>query len=224
MNKHSLTLAGKSAAVYTAAEHRSEHPLIVSFPEPGEEDTLAALLPDHITLLAIHEPDWEHSFSPWPAPRAFKSGADFSGGAADYLHDLVEHILPEAETALNLQPAWRGLAGYSLAGLFALYAACHSHTFSRIASVSGSLWFDGWIDYMRRHTPQPLPERAYFSIGDTEKNTKNPRMAVVEDNTREAETLWHGAGIHTLFALNNGSHFQNVPERTAKAIAFLAQA
>lgn len=222
MNKHPLTLADKTAALYTAADHRPENPLVLTFPEPGEEDALAALLPDGITLLTVIEPDWETSFSPWSAPRAFKSGADFSGGAAAYLHMLTDTLLPQAEAALGLQPAWRGLAGYSLAGLFALYTAYHSSAFQRIASVSGSLWFDGWLEFMQTHPTQALPERAYFSVGDTEKNTKNPRMAVVESHTQAAAVLWREAGVPTAFELNPGGHFQDVPERVAKAVVFLA--
>lgn len=46
MNKHPLTLAGKNAAVYTSANHRPDHPLVVTFPEPDEADALVALLPE----------------------------------------------------------------------------------------------------------------------------------------------------------------------------------
>ncbi len=222
MHKHPLILAGKTAAIYTASNHRPENPLVITFPEPGENDALAALLPNNITLLTIIEPDWETSFSPWPAPRAFKSGADFSGGAAAYLRTLTDTLLPQAEAALDLQPAWRALAGYSLAGLFALYSAYHSNQFQRIASVSGSLWFDGWLEFMQTHSAPTLPERAYFSVGDTEKNTKNPRMAVVENHTQAAEALWRQAGVQTTFKLNHGGHFQDVPGRLAKAVAYLA--
>lgn len=36
-----------------------------------------------------------------------------------------------------------GIAGYSLAGLFALYALYKTDVFTRVASMSGSLWFPG---------------------------------------------------------------------------------
>lgn len=66
--------------------------------------------------------NWNHDRVPWDSPAAFKNGEPFTGGADDYLRLLVEKIIPEAEEGLNGVPQWRGIAGYSLAGLFAVYA------------------------------------------------------------------------------------------------------
>ena len=46
------------------------------------------------------------------------------------------------------------IAGYSLAGLFALWAAWNSGYFRRVASVSGSLWYPGFTDYIRNNEPK----------------------------------------------------------------------
>ena len=54
--------------------------------------------------------------------------------------------------------------------------------------MSGSLWFDGLADFLQ-HAPPTLPERAYFSVGDREKNSKNPRLACVETRTQAAHQL-----------------------------------
>ncbi len=223
MNKHILTLNGLSATAYTPATHDAAAPLLLTFFTAAEADKLAALLPEGMVLLAINEPNWEHAFTPWPAARAFKGTPDFGGGADAFLHDLLNSILPTAEAALALQPAWRGLTGYSLAGLFALYAAYRCDVFTRIASVSGSLWYDGWLDFMQARTPQHLPERAYFSVGDKEKNAKNPRLARVEAHTQEAAAIWCKLGATTMFELTEGGHFNDAPQRLAKAIRWLSQ-
>ncbi|MDO5638830.1 MAG: alpha/beta hydrolase-fold protein [Neisseria sp.] len=221
MTPTSLTLCHKTLSFFPAADFSANHPLLLSFLEAGEAAEFAALLPVSINLLVLHEPDWEASFSPWPAPKAFKSAPDFSGGADAYLTLLDEHILPEAFDTLSLTPVWQGLAGYSLGGLFALYAACKSRRFSRTASVSGSLWFDGWLEWMQQNPPAALPQKAYFSVGDNEARSKNPRMAVVETNTRAAAECWQTLGIRTTFELNPGGHFEAVPQRMAKAAAWL---
>ena len=62
-------------------------------------------------------------------------------------------------------PRWRGIAGYSLAGLFAVYALYRTDVFARAASVSGSLWFPGFREYVFSHTPLCRPDCVYFSLG-----------------------------------------------------------
>ena len=122
-------------------------------------------------LLTIDEADWEQSFTPWPAPKVFKKGADFGGGAGTYFARLCA-MLPAIESSLNLQPEWRGIAGYSLAGLFAAWSAYQSgQPFSRTACVSGSMWYDGWLEFAAHAMPSP-PQYAYFSLGDEEKTAK----------------------------------------------------
>ena len=82
---------------------------------------------------------------PWDSPPAFKNAAPCTGGADNYLRLLILEIIPMAEEELNGVPCWRGIAGYSLAGLFALYAIYQTDLFSRVGSISGSLvsWNEG---------------------------------------------------------------------------------
>ena len=220
---NTITPNQKTFRVYRADNTPADAPLVLTFLQPHEADALAALFSDGLMLLALDEADWERSFTPWPAPRVFKKAADFSGGAADYLVWLTD-ALSDIEGRLNLRPQWRGIAGYSLAGLFAAWCAYRESPFGRTACVSGSLWFDGWTDFAAVNAMPKPPQRAYFSIGDTEKNSKNPRMAAVEDHMRFTENLWRGRGIQTAFALNSGSHFHQVPERLADAVSYLAEA
>jgi len=103
--------------------------------------------------------------------------------------------MPEAEALLPGAPAWRGLAGYSLAGLFALYALYQTDVFARAASMSGSFWFEGIMEYVCSHEMKRKPDCLYFSLGDKESSTDNPILNVVQQNTQEIETLCHGKGI-----------------------------
>ena len=79
--------------------------------------------------------------APWDIPPISKNDTPCTGGADSYLDLLLSKIIPEAERQLRGTPVWRGIAGYSLAGLFAVYAMYQTGAFSRIASMSGSLWF-----------------------------------------------------------------------------------
>ncbi len=60
---------------------------------------------------------------------------------------LTQRIVPLTENHLGYAPEFRGIAGYSLAGLFALWAVYQTGLFDRAASVSGSLWFDGFLTF-----------------------------------------------------------------------------
>ena len=85
-------------------------------------------------------------------------------------------------------PAWRGVAGYSLAGLFALWALWQTDVFERAASASGSLWFPSFIDYARERTMTLRPTPPILSLGKKETKTPNqPMMRHVLDDTRAME-------------------------------------
>lgn len=218
-----LEAAGKTVYLAEAEGCRAESPLLLTFLSPQEAVGLATLLPDvPMRLAAVDEPDWEASFTPWPAPRAFKGGADFGGGADAYLAMLERQLLPQLEAELAIKPVWRGLAGFSLGGLLAAYAAYRSGAFSRLAAVSASLWFDGWPEFAAAHAFHTLPQRAYFSVGDTEKNSRNPRLACVEENIRATVECWRQRGVPAKFELNPGGHVNEVTRRMARAVVWLA--
>ena len=108
-----------------------------------------------------------------------------------------------------------------LAGLFALYALYQTDVFARAASMSGSFWFEGIMEYVCSHEMKRKPDCLYFSLGDKESSTDNPILNVVQQNTQEIETLCHGKGIETTFVLNSGSHYQACNKRTAAGIHWI---
>ncbi len=167
-------------------------------------------------LAAICGVDWNSDLSPWPAPAAFRGGGAFGGRADSYLRRLTQEIVPAAERALGIQPQTRCLAGYSLAGLFALWGGSRCTLFDGAASISGSLWFDGFADSLK--PPFGGLRRVYLSLGDRERRTKNPRMAAVEDCTRRVADIFRDAGMQIAFEMNPGGHFQDVPARIARGI------
>lgn len=153
----------------------------------------------------------------------FKNAAPFTGGADEYLRLLVGTILPTAEATLAGAPRWRGIAGYSLAGLFALYALYETDAFSRAASVSGSLWFPGFREFVFSREPLRRPDRLYFSVGDKESKTRNPVLQTVQENTEALCGFYRGKGVCATFQLNPGGHHEHPAQRTAAGIQWLAK-
>ena len=165
--------------------------------------------------------DWDADLSPWAAPRAFARGEDFSGNARNYLKALTEEIVPAVVANLPAPVRTRAIAGYSLAGLFALFAAWNSPLFSRAASMSGSLWFEQFVDYLRVTRPEGGLERCYLSLGDRESSARNQRLAAVGRCTLAARERLEELGVETTLEMHPGGHFQDVPMRVEKGLLAL---
>lgn len=85
-------------------------------------DNSPVQVPVGVSLVNVHVDLWEENFSPWCAPRVFAKGLNFGDGAQKTLDTLINHVIPWAESELTDPPTYRVLVGYSLAGLFSLWA------------------------------------------------------------------------------------------------------
>lgn len=115
-------------------------------------------------------------------------------------------------------PSHISLAGYSLAGLFALWACYNCDVFDRVASISGSLWFLDFKEYVFKHPMKKTPDRIYLSLGDTEAKTRNLTLKMVQNNTEEIFEHYKRLGMDVAWESNPGNHFKNAALRTAKGI------
>lgn len=162
------------------------------------------------SLQAIRVQNWNDDLSPWPAPAVFGQ-ASFGGGAAETLEKVLKACADPEKTYI--------IGGYSLAGLFALWAAYQTGAFKGVAAASPSVWFPGFTDYMQNN--QIRTGSVYLSLGDREERTRNPVMAAVGDKIREAHKLLSDQGIHTMLEWNEGNHFRDADIRTAKAFLWV---
>ena len=175
-------------------------------------------------LVAISNIDWNNEMTPWKAPNITKKAPDFAGKADCYLQELENDIIPKIEKTIkeNYTISYYALAGYSLGGLFALYSAYKSTKFTKIASISGSLWYPNILEYIKKENLKPQIKKIYFSLGNKEKESKNKLLQTVEQNTKEIENVL-STKINTIYEENDGSHFQNPELRTAKGIKWLLE-
>ena len=176
-----------------------------------------------VTLVAISGLDWNHDMAPWAIPPISSDDTPCTGGADDFLELLKGSIIPKAEGPLGGSIPWRGIAGYSLAGLFAVYAAFKTELFSRVASMSGSLWFPGFMAFTDEREPMRLPDHLYLSLGEGECQSENPYLACVEANTLKVRDDFAARGVDTCFRLNPGDHYAQPIERTAAGIQWLVE-
>ena len=170
------------------------------------------------SLIAFKIEDWNNELSPWEAPPAF-GNKSFGSDASDTLEFIESRLIPTVKEKYNLDDDIKFiLGGYSLAGLFSLWSAYKSDTFSGIAAASPSVWFNGWEEFMNNNTP--LSNIIYLSLGDTEEKTKNKVMCAVGVNIRKQEELLKNDNINTILEWNKGGHFSDSDIRVAKAFAW----
>ncbi len=114
----------------------------------------------------------------------------------------------------------RIIAGYSLAGLFALWAQARSTTLDRVASASGSLWYPGFARFVQESAMARPPECVFISLGKKETKTPSRLLRNVAHGTDEVVASLRGKGIPTHFVLNPGNHFKEPALRMARGIAW----
>ena len=168
-------------------------------------------------LRAVKVNRWNEDLSPWPAPAVFGNG-DFGNGAQDTLAYLLDEIVLEKDLG-KPESGKIFIGGYSLAGLFALWAGYQTDRFDGIAAASPSVWFPGFTEYMRENRIHT--EAVYLSLGDREERTRNSVMAQVGDAIRTGSDILKKTGIDSILEWNNGNHFKEPDLRTAKAFAWL---
>ena len=170
---------------------------------------------------AIPVESWNDALSPWEAPAVWgKQG--FGGNVADTLCFLTDQVIPTLTRQVPLPENVKIiLGGYSLAGLFALWASTQTDSFYGVAAASPSVWFPGWMEFEQQHPIQT--QHIYLSLGDKEEHTKNAVMAAVGDNIRTLHSQLTARGVDCTLEWNSGGHFKDAVPRTAKAFQWVME-
>lgn len=165
--------------------------------------------------------DWDSQLTPWPAPKAFRGGRPFSGNADEHLAAITGSVISEAESCLGCTIRRRIIAGYSLAGLFAVYSLFRTDAFNAAASGSGSFWFDAFADFAESSPLVSSSPQVYLSLGDLESHTSNTRLAAVGDCTERVKSALESKGASVTYEMNHGGHFDEEEARMERAYRFM---
>lgn len=169
-------------------------------------------------LTVCQVPDWNHAMTPWPAPPAFGQNG-FSGGAEKTLRWLCQTCMRQVTQTFGGRTSY--VCGYSLGGLFSLWALCESAAFRGAASCSGSLWYPGWIDYVSERSIS-REKRVYLSLGTHEERTHNETLAAVGPATRQTYAFLQNTA-DAILEWNPGGHFHEPEYRMARGIRWLLE-
>lgn len=183
----------------------------------AEAQKIAELSPAPFVLATIELEDWMLDLMPWPdanisrEPEAGKHGQDT-------LQYVLLSLIPELQTRFGPLPIIFG--GYSLGGLFALWASAQTDSFKAVAAASPSVWIKDWIPFAKKQTP--MADAVYLSLGDREEHVKNQAIARVGDNLRTQYTLLQEqlGPNHCTLVWEDGGHFNDNEGRLARAFAW----
>ena len=160
-----------------------------------------------VRLVMIYPYDWNYCMTPW---KYHDKNMGKTGGGEEFLSWFISEIYDE-----KYQRQYIG--GYSLGGLFALFAACEKELFDGVMSVSGSLWYPGALEYFNEKSIGKIIGKIYMSLGDKESLTKNAEREKVGFNTEKLAEVF-GKTKEVFFEYNRGGHFTDINGRIAKSI------
>lgn len=172
----------------------------------------------NILYINILTNDWFKDFSIYKHPKIYKNGDDFVGGGDEYLSFLLNDLIPFLKKEFKLCLSNNVIVGYSLAGLFSLYASTKTDMFNGVISVSGSLWYNGFTDYLKENKSKS--KNVYLSIGDKESNSKNSYLKKGYESQLKCLNILKEQNIKTFFNLEEGNHFSNKDERILNGLKY----
>lgn len=182
----------------------------------------AAKTGSSIVMVYVALDKWNDYLTPWPEPGETAKAQPFGGQASEFLHALVTEIIPRAEVALGLESVTeRDLVGVSLAGLFTLWQWAQSDTFRSIACLSGSFWYEGFVEWFERQTIAGKSGKAYFLLGTEEPKTTVKAFKPVGVNTETIVDDLRRDGVDVSFDWVPGNHFADPQRRAEMALSHL---
>lgn len=181
-----------------------------------------------LLLVGIEPKNRLDEYTPWYAKALSDKYADFGGQGFRYLSFLVEELKPyiDREYKTDSRRQQTGMIGASLGGLISIYAAylC-PNVFGKIGSISGSFWYEGFIDFMQSKNVDP-GLKIYMDVGSVEGIEKQSIQKEMVLKTKEAYTILLNNGLtreRLQFVLEEGAPHDRIffSKRFPEAVKWL---
>lgn len=172
-------------------------------------------------LVTIENVDWNKNLSPWEAGSVVTKNDGFTGQGLEFLNWILSKVVPMVERELEGEDHLSYIAGYSMAGLFALWSLYQTNFFHGAVCASGSLWFPDFEEFAIGNDLKRNPHPIYLSLGDRESFGRNPILKKTEKIYQNLADFYKGKGHQCFFEMNQGNHFQDVDLRLAKGVTWI---
>ena len=183
----------------------------------GEANQIASLSGVPFVLVAFDVEDWMLDLMPWP-DRNISREDDAGKRGLQTLDYVLLSLLPALRETYGHLPVIIG--GYSLGGLFGLWASSLTDSFASVAAASPSVWIKDWMSFAGSHPV--MASTVYLSLGKEEEKVKNRAIKRVGDCIREEHELLSRQLGRERCALvwEEGNHFTDNEGRLARAFAW----
>lgn len=173
-----------------------------------------------VSVVVISGIDWDNALTPWPAEGVPKGSPDFGGGAPEFFDRLTKEIAPSIEACIGLgREPERSLIGVSLSGLFALWQWVGNSFFRDIATLSGSFWYEGFVQWIQTQLLSGKSGHCFMLLGDAEPHSGNPVFATVGKCTADIVGYLRRQGVDVTYKTVRGNHYQYPGERLDMAVS-----
>ena len=229
MKKLNFKIEEKECILYTNENKKIEYILIQPVDEhdmqllDNEVKYISENTDKNFSLAAFKIEDWNSELTPWEMP-LLRGKGNFGDGAGKTLEFIKEKLIPSLAEFMNIQEknVKYILGGYSLAGLFSLWSGYETNTFYGVAGVSPSVWYEGWIDFVRN--AELKANNVYLSLGKLEETSKHKILSKIGDNIREYFEILKNSGIKkSILEWNEGNHFRDSDIRMGKGFVWLIE-
>lgn len=169
-------------------------------------------------IIFISNIDWNNELTPWKGEPIFKGDKEYLGEADKFLDFIENDLLIKIKNEYKICLEKLTLCGYSLAGLFTLYAGFKTNIFDSLICCSSSFWYKDFSSFVVNNKLNENVQYIYLSLGNKEHLTKNETMKTVLDNTNLIYENIKSRCINIEFELNEGGHFNDPLCRQIKGI------
>lgn len=215
------TLDNKTITLYQAEDKNAPVMILNLYVECGQEIIQALHWKSPAChLVIVSHIAWDQELSPWPHSWIVVPDDDFTGQGPQYLAWIETTLCDWIASVTGPVSRWI-IGGYSMGGMFALYAASMSSRFMGAVCISGSVWYPDFVSFIETH---PIPETlqvVYLSTGSTESNVKNPVLRTTMDHMKALYAFYEEKGLDVKFQINPGNHFQHAIHRVVIAIDWI---
>lgn len=196
-------------------EQEDTLPLVICIFHAQATEAILDVVDRPLNLLMPLDLEWDEDLSPWPQDPVVMADDHFTGQAPAFARTVAAAAGWAREVTGSTCSI---LAGYSMGGLFALFAPTTAGSYDALVCASGSVWFPGFTDYMRDHAFLHRPRAIWLSLGDRETKVKNPVLQTTWSCMEELKAIFTQEDICCCLQQEKGNHFQDAAGRVARGI------
>lgn len=145
-----------------------------------------------VLLIGIESKKRIDEYTPWYAKALVEKNEDFAGKGNKYLYFIAEELKTYIDNRYHTKKDKEntGIIGASLGGLISLYSAyLYPNIFGKIGAISPSLWYEKFVDFMKKRDLQASNSKIYMDVGSEEGIGKKTVQKFMVERVQESHRI-----------------------------------